>query len=74
MAKKASLKASMKIHAVRKEYESVKRLYHRVGKATGFGRKAKEGSKALGEYVTVKREYRRAGRNLAKLTHKKPLK
>lgn len=61
-----------KLKAARSKYESAKRLYKRVGKDTSYGRDVPARSQKLSDYVAVKREYRQAGKALAKLTGKKP--
>jgi len=55
--------------AVRREYEQVKRLYHKVGEKAA-GKPAR--SQAKRDYAAVKSEYNRLGRRLGKLTKKKP--
>ena len=53
--------------ALRREYESVKRLYHRVGNKAA-GRPAR--SREQRDYAVVKAEYNRLGRRLGRLTGK----
>ena len=54
--------------ALRREYESVKRLYHKVGRAAE-GRPAR--SQSQRDYAVVKAEYHRLGRRLGRLTGKR---
>lgn len=56
------------ITALRKEYESVKRLYHRVGREA-VGKPAR--SQAQRDYAVVRGEYLRLGRRLGRLTGKR---
>ena len=56
--------------SLRREYESVKQLYHRVGKKAA-GRPAR--SQAQRDYAVVREEYHRLGRRLGRLTRKRPL-
>ena len=59
---------SSQTKAVRREYEQVKRLYHKVGeKAAGKPSR----SQAQRDYAEVKREYHRLGRQLGSRTKKK---
>ena len=59
---------SSQIKAVRREYEQVKRLYHKVGKKTA-GKPAR--SQVRRDYNEVKREYHRLGKHLGSLTKKR---
>jgi hypothetical protein len=54
--------------AVRREYEHVKRLYHKVGKKAA-GKPAS--SQEQRDYTTVKTEYHRLGRLLGRLAKRK---
>ena len=54
--------------ALRREYESVKRLYHRAGRAAA-GKPAR--SRAQRDYAVVRAEYHRLGRLLGRLTGKR---
>jgi hypothetical protein len=56
---------SSSTRTVRREYEQVKRLYHKVGQRAA-GRPAN--SQAKRDYATVKREYHRLGKQLGRLT------
>lgn len=55
--------------SVRREYEQVKRLYHKVGKKAA-GKPAR--SQVQRDYAEVKREYHRLGRRLGSLTRMRP--
>lgn len=57
------------VAALRKEYESVKRLYHKVGKKAA-GKPTR--SQAQRDYSVVREEYHRLGRRLGRLTKKTP--
>jgi hypothetical protein len=54
--------------AVRREYEQVKRLYHKVGKKAA-GKPAR--SQEQRDYDEVKTEYHRLGKLLGRLTKRK---
>ena len=71
MVRKTNRKHSSpaKIAEVRKEYQSAKRLYHKIGKQA-FGKPSR--SSVQRDYGTIKSEYRRAGKRLAGLTGRKP--
>jgi hypothetical protein len=53
---------------VRREYEQVKRLYHKVGKKAA-GKPAR--SQAQHDYAEVRTEYHRLGKQLGRLTKKR---
>jgi hypothetical protein len=55
--------------AVRREYEQIKRLYHKVGKKATS---KPEHSQVKRDYAEVKKEYNRLGRKLGRLTKKRP--
>jgi hypothetical protein len=60
---------SKTVKTARREYEQVKRLYHKVGeKAAGTPPR----SRPRRDYAEVKREYERLGKRLGKLTKKRP--
>ena len=61
--------APSQIAAARKEYQTAKRLYHKIGKQA-FGKPSRSGVQR--DYSTIKREYRRTGKQLANLTGRKP--
>ena len=70
MTRKTSKKRNpAKIAEVRKEYQTAKRLYHKIGKQA-FGKPSR--SSVQRDYGTIKSEYRRAGKRLAGLTGRKP--
>ena len=57
------------VKAARSEYSTIKRAYHKAGKAA-FG---KPGSSAVKrDYAALKREYKRVGAKLGRLTGRKP--
>ena len=60
--------STSKIAAKRKEYTAVKRLYQQAGKKAQGKPKT---SIPYREYKTVKREYKRIGEQLGKLTGRK---
>jgi len=53
---------------LRRKYESVKRLYHKVGREAA-GKPAR--SREQRDYAVVRAEYHRLGRRLGRLTRKK---
>jgi hypothetical protein len=65
MPRKTTRKSSSEITATRAEYEKVKRVYHKAGKAA-FGKPTN--STAKKEYKAVKAVYRRVGNKLGRLT------
>jgi hypothetical protein len=67
MAKKRTSPAAVK--AARSEYSSVKRAYHKAGKAA-FGKPSS--SKVKRDYHALKRAYKSAGSRLGRLTGRKP--
>ena len=59
---------TIKVAALRREYEQVKRLYHKVGKKAA-GKTSRSREKR--DYAVVKDEYHRLGRQLGRLTGKR---
>jgi hypothetical protein len=65
-AKKSARRGSPnQIATTRREYNAVKRTYHKVGKAA-FGKPASSTVKK--EYAVVKRAYKKIGKELGRLT------
>ena len=62
---------SARSNAIRREYLAAKRAYHLVGKKA-FGKP--ERSEVKKDYIKIKREYKRLGRQLGTLTGLKSLK